>query len=120
MFEAQYLFKDNLVFSPWMERQGDLVQISGELVDATVAGAETTRVRVQVFTKNREEPGPGTQVGGNLFLQYVGKSDWMEYSDLKELVRYRFRCNNGNGAASPDDHALFRMFKPLWFDEVEA
>ena len=32
MFEAQYVFNDTTVYSPWFEREGDYLIVFGELL----------------------------------------------------------------------------------------
>jgi hypothetical protein len=108
MFEAQYLFRDNPVYGPWMERRGDNVRIT-----ADVAAPNASTLSVSLFQKNTEDAGDGTLVsGGSISATTVGRAT-KEYTGLKEIVRYKFEVTGGPAV-------LFRMLGPLWFDEVEA
>ena len=112
MFNAQYLFLFGNVFSPWMQRAGDNIIATTDVI-SIVSGVT---LRVSVYTKNREDVGDGSSLG-SFDVTSAGRHDH-EFDDLKELVRYKLRAL-GPGA-DRKDYALFRMLSPVWFDDVRA
>jgi len=114
MFEAQYLFKDSLVFSPWFDRGGDTMRFTADVVSMTA----DARLRVQTYTKSAEDFGDGDLV--NTFTTTAGALGRYadEASGLKDLVRYRFRTLKTGG--NRGDRVLFRMLTTIWIDHVEA
>lgn len=118
MFQGQLLNKGSAVYSPWMERGGDYVRVSAELIDLGGSGT----LKVQVFTKNKEDAGNGSDVDASTFITIASAGrDTVEWgpgtgSGLKELVRYRIsESNNASG-----DWIMFRMLTPVWFNAVDA
>lgn len=109
MFEAQYLFTGDEVYSPWMARGGDNVIITVDLISRTGSAALT----ISLFDKNSETPGDGGVVsGGNLTSGGPGTREDKEYNGVLEMVRYKIVAG-GSG-----DRILFRMLSPVWFDDV--
>lgn len=114
MFDAQYLFEGDSVFSPWMSRGGDnlIVSVDVAAVDGTGAG-----IYIEVFHKNTEDPGDGTLIASPVISETTtGRAD-AEYLGLEELVRYRFSAPSGAAAGS---RVLYRMLQPIWFDDLNA
>lgn len=110
MFEAQYLFGGDRVYSPWMSRGADNVVITADVVEDDSSG-----IVIDLYEKNREDPGPGSAHGdGALTVTSVGRGD-KTYTGVKELYRYRFTAQ-GSGT----NRVLFRMLAPVWFDDVTA
>ena len=68
----------------------------------------------QLFHKNSEDPGPGTQVSTDLVRALAVGITSGYYEGLKELVRYKFACIG----QSSNDYILLRMHAPVWFDAV--
>lgn len=127
MFDAQLLSPvsgttDTTVFSPWFPRGGDKLLATLEVV--AVSGAT---VKVELFTKNSEDPDDGdpADTGGspvNITRSSAGRTT-QEWSDeeastigIEELVRYKYTVS---GSAS-SDWVLFRMLPPVWFDAAQA
>lgn len=113
MFEAQYIFKGDSVFSPWMARGGD-----NAIFTADVAGLDgvDSWLEVTAFTKNTEDPGDGTALVTGIKGDSIGRTN-VEYLGLKELVRYQFQVNERSGDGS---RSLFRMLTPVWFNDLDA
>jgi len=122
MFDAQLLFCGSvpgtgiMVYSPWFPGGGDSLRATAELVQ--VNGAT---LKVEVFTKNTEDTGDGTNADAatNITLAATGRTtaEWTSgTATLKELVRYRFKVTG----ALVSDWVLFRMLAPVWFEAVKA
>jgi hypothetical protein len=112
VFEAQYLFEGDEVFSPWMERDGNALLFTADLVDTLKA-----RLNVKTYHKNKEESGPGTAVGGEIQIAAAGRST-RKSTGLKELVRYHMKCTSTEVTPVRYEYVLFRMLGPVWFDDV--
>ena len=120
MFGLQYLqTTDNdaglTIFSPWFPRQSDKIWCTLEIADAINADFS-----VNVFHKNHEDTGDGSDAGpgtgGLLNLNAAGRNE-SEFDGIKEMVRYQFvlKSQDGNHAA-----VLFRMLANVWFDSVST
>lgn len=113
MFEAQYLFGGNEVYSPWMSRGGDNMTITADLISK-----DTSNLEVALYEKNSEDTGDGTaHSGGTLMVTDAsgGTPSSKTYTGVKELVRYRIEAT-GSGT----NRVLYRMLTPVWFDAVGA
>lgn len=116
MFEAQLLIQAASaysVFSPWFPRQSDHAVFTIETVNRNGGG-----VNVEIFTKNSETAGNGSNAGGTTFSSPTGAGERNESGaddDLLEMVRYKFTVTGSAG-----DWILFRMLPPVWFDAVKA
>lgn len=110
MFDGQYLFSGDAVYSPWMQRSADYTRVTLEAIELS---AQTVGA-VQLFHKNTEDVGPGTAVSTDLVRALSVGITSGYYEGLKELVRYRFSCLG----PSTDDYMLFRMHSPVWFNAV--
>ena len=111
MFQAQYLFKGNAVYSPWMPRQADNITFSAEVV-ARTSGSSLT---VALYEKNKEDTGDGSPVASASFTISSETSDSYTASGVKEMIRYKYSAA-GTGAS---DYVLFRSLDPVWADNVE-
>lgn len=120
MFEAQILMKGCTVYSPWFPRQADSVRITAELIARSGA-----TLKVELFTKNKEDVGDGTNADSagsptNITLSSAGRAttEWLSRSTigLKEIVRFKFTVTG----TYDYDWALFRMLAPVWFDSVST
>ena len=113
MFQAQYLFGGDSMYSPWMARGGDRARVSAELIERN----NTDELHFLGYTKNKDEAGDGTFLSGEprIILTGVGQ-ETVEWTGLKELVRYRVV-----GASSDEgDFWMFRLLPMIWFDAVDA
>ena len=118
MFEAQYLINPDSSYSPWFPRGGDNLRATLDLIAVSGSG----KLRVDVFTKNTEDPGDGSNADSTLKIDTstTGRTtiEWPASSaspGLLELCRYKFSFSAG----SAGDRALFRMLPPVWFDSVK-
>lgn len=123
MFEAQYLFNDDEVYSPWMPRQGDNMIITVELITNN-----SSSVTIEVYQKNSEQTGegfafPNEDDGGGtpdpaqtVTESTAGNRESGTYTGVMELVRYKII----GGGSSAGDRILFRMLPIVWFDDVKA
>ena|SRR5688500_13941563 len=115
MFEAQVIADPGdgtSVYSPWFPRQGDVALFTLE-----IGAVSSVTLTVEVATKNTEDPGDGTLVGGSISRGTVGRSatTWGP-TDLEELVRFKFTAV-GDGVG---DWVLFRMLPAVWFDSLKV
>ena len=125
MFDAQLLFVGGdpitgiKVFSPWMPRRGDHMRATLEV--AQIFGAT---IKVDVFTKNSEDTGDGTDADSvfatNIVSAAIGRTtqEWFSAGTvgLKEMIRYRYTVTGTTTA----HWVLFRMLPLVWFDAVKA
>ena len=111
MFEAQYLFKDDAVYSPWMAREGDTVRGSFDVVELSGVNLE-----IELVEKNREDTGDGIARAQKITATTTGIHD-RGWGAVKELVRFRFKAAGGSNNY---DYALFRSLTSIWFDSVKA
>jgi hypothetical protein len=111
MFEAQYLFAGNAVYSPWMARQGDSIRVTLDVVKFN----SPSNLTVTLFEKNTETTGDGLAHGGAAITATAVGRTTAEYSAVLELVRYKFSVTGSAGTS-----ALFRMLSPVWWDDVDA
>ena len=79
------------------------------------------RLKVQVFTKNTEDPGDGTDADAGVSIDTSTPGRTTEKWEvgispgLSELCRYKFSIVGG----AAGDRAFFRMLPPVWFDSVK-
>lgn len=126
MFDAQLLFPGAVpatgikMFSPWFPSGGDHVRMTLE-----VAEVDGATIRVDLFTKNSEDGGDGTNADSavgptNITANAVGRTTVEWYSTgtiaLLEMVRYQFTVTGANST----DWVLFRMLAPVWFNAAKA
>lgn len=116
MFESQYLFQGDSVYSPWMSRQGDFMR---PIFQAASLSANTD-AGLEVFHKNSEDAGPGTLASTTKVTASDAGYATAEFSSLKELVRYKFFCTVRKGTSASDQNVLFRTLSPVWFDAVHV
>ncbi len=87
MFQGQYLFNGDEVLGPWMARQGDYLRVTGDLI-----AKKNSNLEIRVLHKNNDEEGNGTDANASIkvSISSAGARDTEEWTDLKELVRYKF------------------------------
>lgn len=121
MFEAQYLFGNNTVYSPWMSRSGDNMVVTVDLIAVNGTGMDVT---IEVYQKNSEQTGdgfafpnegPGSLTPETVVEDTAGQQESGTFSGVMELVRYKITAG-GTGS----DYVLFRMLPIVWFDDVKA
>lgn len=119
MFEAQYLFAGDEVFSPWMPRGGDNMIVTVDLI-----ASNSSNVTVEVYQKNSEDTGDGfihpsensTPPGTPTEIDTSTLGPTSEtFENVMELVRYKISAS-GSGT----NRILFRMLSIVWYDEVKA
>jgi hypothetical protein len=111
VFEAQYLFKGDAVFSPWMPREGNVIRGTFDVLE--LSGVNFV---IELATKNRDETGNGDLRTAKITTATEGVKV-MGWGGLKELVRFRYSTDSGTNNY---DYALFRMLTPIWYDAVKA
>lgn len=121
MFQGQLLNFNSSVYTPWMSRRGDFLRATAELLDVSSTGTLT----VEVFTKNSEDPGNGTDADTSKDISLssgnpLDTTEWGPHTGaapqgLQELVRFKFTCGGSSG-----DWVLFRMLPAVWFDAVSV
>lgn len=126
MFDAQLLFAGAnpqagiRVYSPWTPKKADHLRATLEVVHI-IPGCV---IEVEIWTKNTEDGGDGTNADAAAATIIVGNVqgrqtlEWFSAGNitLKELVRYRFTVTGQNVT----DWVLFRMLPIVWFDAVQA
>ena len=127
MFEGQLLFPAGpnpavpyRLYGPWMLRRGDSVRCTVDV--GAISGAPV--VDIELFTKNTEDAGDGTNADAAaatvIVANAIGRQtvEWLSAGNiaLKELVRYRYTIT-GNAVT---DWIIFRMLQPVWFDSLKA
>ena len=122
MFDAQILQTKSdgssvSVFSPWLRRGGDRALMTLDVIAATLT-AFLAELNVQLFHKNSEDTGPGTQVGSTTITATGSGRTTAEFGTVKELVRYKFTITAGG--SNDLRWALFRMLGVVWFDAVKG
>ena len=112
---------NTVVNSPWIDRQGEYLRATADLVSNASLGLE-----VHLFTKNKDETGNGVEVdsGTTVSLSAPGRqtTEWSSQTGigLKELVRYRFRTFSTTTPPSPKAWVVLRMLAPVWFCAVRT
>jgi hypothetical protein len=117
MYQGQVLIRGSAttkVYSPWFERKGDKVIISGELI---ALDGSSPHFIMRLYTKSKETATDGTVIsptGTLIDLTTVGRAS-CEYATINELVRYGFEITGAAG-----DSITFRALPPVWFDAVQG
>ena len=113
MFEAQYLASGDSVYGPWMERRGDNVIATLDLI----ANDSDLVITVEVYHKDREETGDGAAATGTAISASTIERHDTEYTGLKELVRLKIATAASDADPFPP---LMRALEPVWFDSLAA
>ena len=98
MFEAQYPFNPEDAFSPWFPRQGDNVL-------CTLIPITGGKLVVQLFTKNTQDAGDGTDADSSskIDTNTIGQTivPWKSGASrgLLQLCRYKFSWDGGSARA---------------------
>ncbi|MBK8977630.1 MAG: hypothetical protein IPM29_17105 [Planctomycetes bacterium] len=117
MFDAQLMITESdgasvSLYSPWMNREGDRVLATLDLVELHPDG----RLQVSVYHKSAEDSGDGDPASGTAITRTSAGRTTSEFGPLKEFVRYKFTCeSDGEGTQA---WTLFRMLRLAWFDAV--
>ena len=98
--------------TPWMQRQGNGVTTTFEIIDISAG----TKVTVELFEKNSEDTGDGTQNGsptGNSLSDIDVAS--FRNTAIKQLVRYQLTIEaTGTPVAGDIYWAHYRILAPAW------
>jgi len=114
MFQAQYLFEGDSVYSPWMKRGGNNIRVTVDLISNTAG----TEVQVELYHKKSEDAGDGSPVDANVLTTSTVGQSVQAWSGLEDMVRYKITSDKSGGSSS--DFVLFRMLSPIWFETVNA
>lgn len=127
------LLSGAVAFSPWFPRQADNAIFTVETIES-FGGVTLT---VDVFTKNTEETGPGTQVGASISWNTVDSNSAFQaaqflvgvtsFDGFDEMVRFKFSASSETVQlpvvneevtfdASNQMWLRYRMLMPTWFD----
>lgn len=104
-----------VVWGVWIPRRGDNVIFTVEVV----ANFGTT-FSVQLFEKNYDEPGDGSDaLVGTAFPETTGRLSFTKLG-AKELIRVRLEVANVSGSVPDGDVGLllYRFLQPVWFENV--
>lgn len=94
-------------FGPWFPRQGDVMTVVFEVLNASSGSGWTIDVFVE--TKNAEDTDAAVTTYGPLTVSAVGTSQLL-ISACLELVRYRYEINRPTG----DKWVHCRANPPIW------
>ncbi len=102
------------LFGDWEDRQRTSFLLSIELAEAST----DVEVEVEIFTKNREDGGDGTEASGGPILQEdPGISNPATFqATLKEIVRTKLIVRS----VGSKGFAIVRMLPKIWYDAVKA
>ncbi len=115
------IFYGETFYSDWSDRGGNGFILRGQKVDTQVSTG-SMKVRVEVFTKNKDETGDGTSL--STYIDIDSNTAPIENasvyqvlfepsgSGVKELVRVKISTPSGSAA----DWMLVRTFPFVWFD----
>jgi len=117
-YQAVLIHNGTEVFSPWIERKGDYLRATLDVVH----GNTGTALEVRLYSKNKDDSGDGSEVDASTYVSTAATGritvEWGSDTGtgLKELVRYWFSCGGSPGAT----WIVFRMLSPVWFDAVRT
>lgn len=91
------------------------------LITPEVVAINGATLTIDLFTKNTEDAGDGTNADAGTSISVGGTGritvEWTSGTAiLEELVRYRFTVTGSNVS----DWVLFRILPPVWFDSVRS
>ena len=118
MIDGTLLFAGTTVYSPWFPRQADMLRVTAECIARSNAS-----VRIDLYTKNQEEPGDGDPVYSSTYIE-LGDDirptvEWKTESTgdgVEQLLRFKYTVTS----ESSNDWILFRLLPAVWFDAVNA
>jgi hypothetical protein len=133
MHIGEILMSGDVAFSPWFPREADNAIFTLQII-ATFG--ESVALTVEVFSKNSEDTGPGSEVGNAITWETVDSNAAFKaaqflvngsFSGFDELVRFKFSVSTGSdqlpvaaGFAQLDASDMmwvrYRMLMPTWFD----
>lgn len=102
-----------MVYTPWIASNGNAGVFSYELMEL---GGAVYEFSVQVYTKNSEDPDPGTPKGTASTVTSAGAYSILDATGLLELVRLKVTLTpdvEGSGGVAPC-FAHFRPLNPSW------
>jgi hypothetical protein len=114
MFDAQILWGQDEVYTPWFSRQGDNVTFSA---DVMVLFGTFSQLRVECYTKPDEETGDGTLVGSGTNMRVTGVHH-VDWEEMSQLVRFKFE--NDASPMAVGAYILFSSLDLVWYDTVFA
>lgn len=118
-FVAVLLRSDSTVFGPWIDREGDNLRATVDVVSL-----DHTTLTIRLFSKREFAVGDGTEVDitRTITTAAVGRmlQEWgpTTGTGLKTLVRYQFTATQVQPNPSATPRVIFRMLSPVWFDTL--
>ncbi len=109
------------IASPWLRVRGDFIRATVELIAASLIG-----VKVNLYTKNENQVGPGQSVDSTQAITLSSPSrvttEWGSNTGigLKQLVRFVFSPYIATPPTPANGWCVFRMLPSVWFDAVLA
>ena len=111
---GEFLPKGTATFTPWSPRQADNVIFYYYLVQP-ITGFEI--LTIQVYEKNLEDIGPGTQHGSASDDLSAGTTIKVrKVEGLKELVRLRLVVNDHQNALG----VYYQILTPVWYNTAKV
>jgi glutamate mutase epsilon subunit len=101
------------VYTPWISTFGNSGIFSFEIISLG-GGAAVQSFTAQVYTKNTEDPDPGTAKGTLSSQTNPGTYSILDATDLLELVRLEFKLNVKTSAGVNTGVCHFRPLNPSW------
>lgn len=104
------------LFSPWFPREADNAVFTYEQIKL-----ESSSFTVEVWHKNTEDLGDGTQLTGTFTADSTFSNIYYHtFEGLKELVRFRYELNSGDWEVGGPCFVIYRMLAPTWFNTENA
>ncbi len=104
------------VWGVWIPRRGDNAIFALE-----VAVNYGTELIADLYQKNYDEVGNGTDAGVSLTFDEVAGRQTMTKLDAKEVVRVKLTVKRGVSLADKEiGNVLYRFLQPVWFESVKV
>ena len=113
MFDAQYLHRNQIVWTPWLQREGDYMEIAAQLIQENGTGSE---LKVTGYTKTAEADGHGAVLASTPLTITGTGTGQATFSGLQSLVRFKIQ----NTSTDTSAYILFRILPVSWYDRVKV
>jgi hypothetical protein len=103
------------VYSPWISTWGNFAIFPFEII-AIGGGLAFQSFTARIFTKNSEDPDPGTAKGtlNTVTTQTPGTFSITDATGLLEMVRFEFKLNVRASGSLTAGFVHFRPLSPSW------